>query len=191
MMPIKLLRVANSERGKGNNLSDSFKEAQTKKVNLILKINSKNKFKKKLYLQTNKNVDEMKYLHSFVMIAILYWADVLFALPKEFQLAQNSFEQQRNFSNSNIKDYAEDGYVEDYSEDDPAPAPAAPPLNVKKEKLLYTKEIFIKQGRIKGIIRNFHPQTGLKDVDQYLGIPYAEAPTGSRRFMPPGMRLRK
>ncbi|XP_061386414.1 uncharacterized protein LOC133321337 [Musca vetustissima] len=40
-----------------------------------------------------------------------------------------------------------------------------------------------------GIRRNFHPSAGIRDVDQYLGIPYAEAPVGSRRFMPPGTPL--
>ncbi|XP_058821517.1 neuroligin-1 [Topomyia yanbarensis] len=49
----------------------------------------------------------------------------------------------------------------------------------------YTREVAVKQGRIKGIVRVMHPQSGLKSVDQYLGIPYAEAPVGSRRFMPP------
>ncbi|XP_055539107.1 uncharacterized protein LOC129726440 [Wyeomyia smithii] len=50
----------------------------------------------------------------------------------------------------------------------------------------YTREVAVKQGRIKGVVRVMHPQSGLKNVDQYLGIPYAEAPVGSRRFMPPG-----
>lgn len=54
------------------------------------------------------------------------------------------------------------------------------------EKLQYTREIFIKQGRLMGIKRNFPPSSGLRAVDQYLGLPYAEAPVGSRRFMPPG-----
>ncbi|XP_037948999.1 neuroligin-3-like [Teleopsis dalmanni] len=57
------------------------------------------------------------------------------------------------------------------------------------EKLLYTKEISLKQGRLKGIIRRFNTSTGLRDVDQYLGLPFAEAPVGSRRFMPPGTPL--
>ncbi|XP_073820181.1 neuroligin 1 [Musca autumnalis] len=68
----------------------------------------------------------------------------------------------------------------------------APPLerrHIVPEKLQYTKEITIKQGRLMGIRRNFHPSAGIRDVDQYLGIPYAEAPVGSRRFMPPGTPL--
>ncbi|XP_055904543.1 uncharacterized protein LOC129940280 [Eupeodes corollae] len=64
-----------------------------------------------------------------------------------------------------------------------------PPRRQSPEKLMYTKEIMLKQGRLKGIVRSMHPQTGLRDVDQYLGLPYAEAPVGSRRFMPPGTPL--
>lgn len=58
--------------------------------------------------------------------------------------------------------------------------------HVVPDKLQYTKEIQIKQGRLMGITRRFQVTSGLAEVDQYLGIPYAEAPTGSRRFMPPG-----
>lgn len=50
----------------------------------------------------------------------------------------------------------------------------------------YTREMIIKQGRLKGIIRRMPAGTGLRDVDQYLGIPYASAPVGNGRFMPPG-----
>ncbi|KAM8704467.1 hypothetical protein ACLKA7_008988 [Drosophila subpalustris] len=57
------------------------------------------------------------------------------------------------------------------------------------EKLQYTKEIQIKQGRLMGITRRFQVTSGLREVDQFLGLPYAEAPTGSRRFMPPGAPL--
>lgn len=55
--------------------------------------------------------------------------------------------------------------------------------------LLFTKEVVVKQGRLKGFVRVMHAQTGLKNVDQYLGIPYAAAPTGNGRFMPPGTCL--
>ncbi|XP_054746996.1 uncharacterized protein LOC129252881 [Anastrepha obliqua] len=61
--------------------------------------------------------------------------------------------------------------------------------HIVPEKLQYTKELNIKQGRLMGITRNFQSSTGLRDVDQYLGLPYAEAPVGSRRFMPPGAPL--
>uniref|UniRef100_A0A1B0BD85 Carboxylesterase type B domain-containing protein n=1 Tax=Glossina palpalis gambiensis TaxID=67801 RepID=A0A1B0BD85_9MUSC len=60
--------------------------------------------------------------------------------------------------------------------------------HIVPEKLQYTKEITIKQGRLIGIRRTFHGSTGLRDVDQYLGLPYAESPIGSRRFMPPGKK---
>lgn len=50
----------------------------------------------------------------------------------------------------------------------------------------FTKEIVIKQGKLKGIVRSMPHQSGLKDVDQYLGVPFAEAPVGNMRFMPPG-----
>ncbi|EDV93357.1 uncharacterized protein LOC6564319 [Drosophila grimshawi] len=61
--------------------------------------------------------------------------------------------------------------------------------HVVPDKLQYTKELQIKQGRLMGITRRFQVTSGLRDVDQYLGLPYAEAPIGSRRFMPPGAPL--
>ncbi|KAH8374875.1 hypothetical protein KR200_007855 [Drosophila serrata] len=61
--------------------------------------------------------------------------------------------------------------------------------HVVPDKLQYTKEIQVKQGRLMGITRRFQVTSGLREVDQYLGLPYAEAPTGSRRFMPPGAPL--
>lgn len=135
-----------------------------------------------------------KYLHTFPMILIVcvvvcdcFVGDVAVAatLTSGFQHSRNSLEPQRNLSDSFVSATHMDGYIQD----DPASdsAPQSPP-NFRKEKLLYTKEISIKQGRIKGIVRNFHAQTGLKEVDQYLGIPYAEPPVGSRRFMPPGKK---
>lgn len=33
----------------------------------------------------------------------------------------------------------------------------------------YTKEVIIKQGRLKGMVRRMHAQSGLRNVDQYLG----------------------
>lgn len=50
-----------------------------------------------------------------------------------------------------------------------------------------TKEVQIKQGYLKGVVRPMHPHTGLRNVNQYLGIPYAAAPIGNGRFMPPGL----
>ncbi|XP_031621624.1 uncharacterized protein LOC116339730 [Contarinia nasturtii] len=58
--------------------------------------------------------------------------------------------------------------------------------NALLSNLQFTKEVWIKQGRLKGFVRTMHPQTGLKNVRQYLGIPYAAAPIGNARFMPPG-----
>lgn len=55
------------------------------------------------------------------------------------------------------------------------------------QSLQFTKELVIKQGRLKGFVRSMHPQTGLKSVRQYLGIPYAAAPIQNGRFMPPGL----
>lgn len=59
--------------------------------------------------------------------------------------------------------------------------------NREEFNIEYTKEVIIKQGRLKGMVRRMHAQSGLKNVDQYLGIPYAAAPVGNGRFMPPGM----
>lgn len=52
-----------------------------------------------------------------------------------------------------------------------------------------TREVQVKQGRLTGIVREMHVQSRLKNVDQFLGIPFAEAPIGSRRFMPPSSPL--
>lgn len=56
----------------------------------------------------------------------------------------------------------------------------------RQSNVHYTKEVVIKQGPLKGIVRTMHAQSGLTNVDQYLGIPYAAPPTGNGRFMPPG-----
>ncbi|KAL7035906.1 hypothetical protein ACKWTF_008620 [Chironomus riparius] len=53
----------------------------------------------------------------------------------------------------------------------------------------YTREVQVKQGRLVGIVREMTTQSRLKNVDQFLGIPYAEAPVGSGRFMPPSSPL--
>lgn len=58
-------------------------------------------------------------------------------------------------------------------------------LNYRK-----TREVFLpKQGRITGIVKEMQAQSRLKNVDQFLGIPFAAPPTGSNRFMPPSSPL--
>lgn len=59
----------------------------------------------------------------------------------------------------------------------------------QKMPFRYTREVQIKQGKIIGIVREMSSQLRLKNVDQFLGIPYAEAPIESRRFMPPSPPL--
>lgn len=65
--------------------------------------------------------------------------------------------------------------------------PKKRPGNSQQQNWQFTKEVLIKQGRVKGVIRPMHPHTGLRSVRQYLGIPYAAAPIGNGRFMPPGL----
>lgn len=50
----------------------------------------------------------------------------------------------------------------------------------------WTEEIKIKQGKLVGQRFQSRINPDLKAVEVYLGIPYAAAPTGSHRFMPPG-----
>lgn len=50
----------------------------------------------------------------------------------------------------------------------------------------YTREVHIKQGIVKGIIVQPRWNPALSAVEQYLGLPYAAAPVGQMRFMPPG-----
>lgn len=59
----------------------------------------------------------------------------------------------------------------------------------QKMPFRYTREVQIKQGKIIGIVREMSSQLRLKNVDQFLGVPYAEAPIESRRFMPPSPPL--
>lgn len=56
----------------------------------------------------------------------------------------------------------------------------------QQQQIIHTKEVAVKQGRLKGLVRLMHIQSGLQNVDQFLGIPYAEAPVDRLRFMPPG-----
>lgn len=39
----------------------------------------------------------------------------------------------------------------------------------ENQNVEYTKEVVIKQGRLKGMVRRMHAQSGLRNVDQYLG----------------------
>uniref|UniRef100_A0A1B0CTL9 Carboxylesterase type B domain-containing protein n=2 Tax=Lutzomyia longipalpis TaxID=7200 RepID=A0A1B0CTL9_LUTLO len=58
-----------------------------------------------------------------------------------------------------------------------------------QRNMTLTRQIAIKQGILRGVVRFMHPQSGLRDVDQFLGVPYAEPPINSKRFMPPGAPL--
>lgn len=49
-----------------------------------------------------------------------------------------------------------------------------------------TREYHLRQGAIRGLIVKPTRQYDLQAVEMFLGIPYAAAPTGSFRFMPPG-----
>lgn len=62
-----------------------------------------------------------------------------------------------------------------------------PKKRLPQQNWLLTTEVQIKQGHLKGVIRPMHPHTGLRNVNQYLGVPYAAAPIGNGRFMPPGL----
>ncbi|XP_044730067.1 uncharacterized protein LOC123293346 isoform X1 [Chrysoperla carnea] len=64
--------------------------------------------------------------------------------------------------------------------------------NVESQQQL-TREIHITQGTLQGVIVEPYPesslhhnQNDLPKVERYLGIPYAAAPVGGLRFMPPG-----
>lgn len=50
----------------------------------------------------------------------------------------------------------------------------------------FTREVHIKQGRVRGLIVEPRWNHALTGVEQYLGLPYAAAPVGEMRFMPPG-----
>lgn len=49
-----------------------------------------------------------------------------------------------------------------------------------------TREYHLWQGALRGLIVKPSRQYDLQNVEMFLGIPYAAAPTGSLRFMPPG-----
>lgn len=58
--------------------------------------------------------------------------------------------------------------------------PPPPPKQNYGDGFPPTREIIVKQGRLYGVVRQLPIRSGLKSVDQFLGIPYAESPTGSR-----------
>uniref|UniRef100_A0A1B0GQE1 Carboxylesterase type B domain-containing protein n=1 Tax=Phlebotomus papatasi TaxID=29031 RepID=A0A1B0GQE1_PHLPP len=58
-----------------------------------------------------------------------------------------------------------------------------------QRNITLTRQIAIKQGILRGVVRHMHPHSGLRDVDQFLGVPYAEPPINNKRFMPPGAPL--
>lgn len=97
-----------------------------------------------------------------------------------------------NFSISSLHDYQNDDYVVEDSElrqnDQPdrhlrfpysyGSIRKQPPQYEKHhthhqhredQNVEYTKEVNIKQGRLKGMVRRMHAQSGLRNVDQYLG----------------------
>ncbi|KAK9869517.1 hypothetical protein WA026_003270 [Henosepilachna vigintioctopunctata] len=57
--------------------------------------------------------------------------------------------------------------------------------NIYPYRKIYTEELIIKQGLIKGVVVNPENNENLSPVEHYLGIPYAAPPVGDLRFMPP------
>ena len=55
-----------------------------------------------------------------------------------------------------------------------------------KEEWPYTRIITLKQGDVRGKVMKMKKNSFLKEVEVYLGIPYAAPPVASLRFMPPG-----
>lgn len=49
-----------------------------------------------------------------------------------------------------------------------------------------TREYHLRQGALRGWIVKPTRHYDLQHVEMFLGVPYAAAPTGSLRFMPPG-----
>jgi neuroligin len=49
-----------------------------------------------------------------------------------------------------------------------------------------TREYHLRQGALRGLIVKPSRHYDLQPIEMFLGIPYAAAPIGSLRFMPPG-----
>uniref|UniRef100_A0A1B6C6P7 Carboxylesterase type B domain-containing protein n=1 Tax=Clastoptera arizonana TaxID=38151 RepID=A0A1B6C6P7_9HEMI len=49
-----------------------------------------------------------------------------------------------------------------------------------------TRIIETKEGKLQGLVVQIEHNPNLRPVDTFLGVPYAAAPTGNQRFMPPG-----
>lgn len=102
---------------------------------------------------------------------------------EDMDLIQNDQPHRRQYTYGNLRKQLQD------RRDSPQYIPSSASQR-GDENMQYTKEIHIRQGGLKGIVRAMHSQSGLKSVDQYLGIPYAAPPTGNGRFMPPGKYIR-
>lgn len=100
---------------------------------------------------------------------------------EDMDLIQNDQPHRRQYTYGNLRKQLQD------RRDSPQYIP--PSAAHRDDNMQYTKEVHIRQGALKGIVRAMHSQSGLKSVDQYLGIPYAAPPTGNGRFMPPGKYL--
>lgn len=81
-------------------------------------------------------------------------------------------------------------FTERFGDDQPGRSDSLPDSQMDYPSMDYsnsilTREIKIKQGRLKGIVRELKNKN-LRNVEVYLGIPYAAPPVGNLRFMPPG-----
>lgn len=151
-----------------------------------------------VYLYANGNDVKMRSSNRlFLFIVILFSCSICLNGKNVIQRLRTNSERRQSRQSDN---YDNDEYVmEDMSlvqHDQPRFLNEPPPQSEPKKRmgslpgnLQFTKEVLIKQGRLKGYVRLMHPQTGLKNVRQYLGIPYAAAPIGNGRFMPPGLYM--
>lgn len=58
--------------------------------------------------------------------------------------------------------------------------------NFPNDEKRLTREYHLRQGALRGLIVKPGKQYDLQPVEMFLGIPYAAAPIGHLRFMPPG-----